>query len=48
MHHRIVAARGRLALCCIADQILEAFKITHLDRVFEIFRTREAALAAFK
>jgi len=48
VHHRIVAARGRMVLCCIADQILEAFRITHLDRVFEIFGNREVALRSFK
>jgi len=47
VHHRIVAARGRLALCRIADPIFEVFKITNLDRVFEIFSNRETALKSF-
>jgi anti-sigma B factor antagonist len=48
VHHRIVAARGRLALCKIADPIAEVFRITNLDKVFQIFRNREQALAAIK
>ena len=48
VHHRIVAARGRLVLCSIAKPIFEVFRITNLDRVFEIYDNREQALASFK
>ena len=46
VHHRIVAARGRLALCRIADGIAEVFRITNLDKVFQIFRNRDQAVMA--
>lgn len=47
VHHRIVAARGKLVLCRIADSILEVFRITNLDKVFEIVSNRETALRTF-
>lgn len=47
VHHRIVAARGRLVLCRIADSIMEVFEITNLNKVFEIMSNRETALRSF-
>jgi anti-sigma B factor antagonist len=37
---------GRLRLCSIRGPILEAFRITNLDRVFEIYADADEALAA--
>jgi len=48
VHHRIVAARGKLVLCRISDSILEVFRITNLHKVFEIVSNRETALRLFK
>ncbi len=37
----------RLKLCNISRDILEVFKITNLNKVFEIHTNQEEALAAF-
>ena len=39
--------KGRLKLSDITPQIYEVFKITRLDKLFEIHETTEKALAAF-
>ena len=39
--------KGRLKLSDISPQIYEVFKITRLDKLFEIHETTEKALAAF-
>jgi anti-sigma B factor antagonist len=44
---RVRAHSGRLRLCCIRPEIFEVFKITRLDRMFDIKREEADALAAF-
>jgi anti-sigma B factor antagonist len=39
---------GQLKLCCINPKIYDIFKITRLDKVFEIFETRQGALESIK
>jgi anti-sigma B factor antagonist len=41
------AARIDLKLCNVADNILEVFKVTRLNRVFDIHPDESAALKAF-
>lgn len=36
-----------LALCSIKHELMEVFKLTNLDRVFDIFETQDGALASF-
>jgi anti-sigma B factor antagonist len=43
-NRRILQSEGRLRLCAIDPKILEIFKITRLDKVFEIYKDREQAL----
>lgn len=43
---RVRQQNGRLRLCAIRAPILEAFRITNLDRVFEIYGDADEALAA--
>ncbi|MBU0926879.1 MAG: STAS domain-containing protein [Spirochaetes bacterium] len=38
---------GNLKLAAMESQVFQVFALTHLDRVFEIFGTVEAALASF-
>jgi len=46
---RRVARKGaRLKLTGIQDDIMEVFRITQLDRVFDIYKGTEAALEAFR
>jgi anti-sigma B factor antagonist len=40
------AANGTLRLVCSNDRILSVFSITGLDKVFQIFRSVDEALAA--
>ncbi len=44
LSRRVSQAEGRLRLCSIAPKILEIFKITRLDKVFEIYKDRQQAL----
>lgn len=44
---KVYESGGRLRLCCIQPKIYEIFKITRLDKIFEIFKTREQALENF-
>src|SRR3954462_5582172 len=44
---RVAATRGRLKLCCIAPDLMQAFRITRFDRIFEIHDEESAALDAF-
>lgn len=43
---KVYESDGQLKLCSIEPKILEIFKITRLDKVFEIYEDREQALAA--
>ena len=47
LSRRVYQAEGRLRLCSIDPKILEIFKITRLDKVFEIYKDRQQALESF-
>lgn len=38
--------KGRLVLCCVQDYCREVLEVTHLDRLWPIVPTRDAAIAA--
>jgi len=44
---KVKAHSGALKLCCIRSEIFEVFKITKLDRLFDIRKDEADALAAF-
>ncbi|MCA1684680.1 MAG: STAS domain-containing protein [Planctomycetia bacterium] len=44
---KVGAAKGKLKLCCIHPDLLEVFRITRLDQVFEIHAEEQAALDKF-
>ena len=44
---RLDATGGQLKLCSILPQIYQAFVITRLHRVFEVYDSTQAAFAAF-
>ncbi len=48
LYKRVREHKGGVRLCGIRESILEIFKITRLNRVFEILPTQEAALSAFQ
>lgn len=45
---KIYESQGRLGLCCIQPKIFEIFKITRLDKIFEIYTFREGAVDALR
>ena len=47
MNKSVAAAGGRLRLCCIHPQIFEVFKITKLNKLFDIQKDEQAALDGF-
>ena len=44
---KVAAVKGKLKLCCIHPDLLEVFRITRLDQVFEIYADEQAALDKF-
>ena len=44
---KVGAVKGKLKLCCIHPDLLEVFRITRLDQVFEIYPDEQAALNKF-
>ncbi len=44
---KVGTVKGKLKLCCIHPDLLEVFRITRLDQVFEIYPTEQAALDKF-
>ena len=44
---KVGAVKGKLKLCCIHPDLLEVFRITRLDQVFEISPDEQAALNKF-
>ena len=39
---KVGAVKGKLKLCCIHPDLLEVFRITRLDQVFEIYSEEQA------
>ena len=48
LNTKVKAAAGRLKLCCLRAVIKEVFTITRLDRVFDLRKSEEEAIEAFK
>jgi anti-sigma B factor antagonist len=44
---RVGAVKGKLKLCCIHPDLLVPFKLTGLDKAFEIYAEEQAALDKF-
>jgi anti-sigma B factor antagonist len=44
---KVGAIKGNLKLCCIHPELFEVFKLTGLNRVFEIYSEEQAALDKF-
>lgn len=47
LHKKVVEAKGRLKLCLIRPELFEVFKITQLNKLFEIHGEEQEALGAF-
>ena len=46
VNNKVKARQGRMALCQIAKPIFEVFRITRLDKLFQVVDTAEAAAKA--
>jgi anti-sigma B factor antagonist len=47
LSRRVTAAKGRVKLCGIAPDLMNVFKITCFDRLFEIYGDEGTALDSF-
>jgi anti-anti-sigma factor len=47
-NNKCKAADVKLKLCDISDNVMEVFKITRLNRVFDIHKSEEKAVASFE
>jgi anti-anti-sigma factor len=47
LHRKVQAAKGRIRLCGLRPVIMDAFKVSHFDRIFEIFPDETTALKKF-
>jgi anti-sigma B factor antagonist len=47
LKRRVEKSKGKLKLCCIHPDLLVPFKLTGLDKVFEIYKEEQAALDKF-
>ena len=48
LHKALRMQKGVLKLCSIGAPIFEVFEITRLDRVFDIYKSEDEALTAFR
>jgi anti-sigma B factor antagonist len=47
LNKKVAKIKGKVKLCCIHRDVLEAFDILGLDRVFEIYAEEQKALDSF-
>ncbi len=47
LHRKMQAFKGKVRLCCLRPPVMEAFKISQFDRLFEIFPDEPSALKKF-
>ena len=47
LHRKIQEAKGKIRLCGLRPVIMDAFKVSHFDRIFEIFPDEAAAMKKF-
>ncbi len=47
LKRRVDATKGKLKFCCIHPDLMVPFKLTGLDKVFEIYAEEQAALNKF-
>jgi anti-sigma B factor antagonist len=46
-YHSIKAAEGTLKICAVKERVLSIFYISQLENIFDVYQTREEALASF-
>jgi phosphoserine phosphatase RsbU/P len=46
-YRHLCAAKGDLKICCLNKQVQTLFELVRMHRIFDIYKTREEALASF-
>jgi anti-anti-sigma factor len=47
LNRRVLEMKGQIRLCCLRPPIIEAFKVSHFDRIFGIDADEATALKKF-
>ena len=47
LHRRVQEVKGKIRLCCLRPVIMDAFRVSNFDKIFEIFADEAAALKKF-
>jgi anti-anti-sigma factor len=47
LHRRVQEMKGKIRLCCLRPVIMDAFRVSNFDKIFEIFADEAAALKKF-
>jgi anti-anti-sigma factor len=47
LHRKLQETKGRVRLCCLRPPVMDAFKVSQFDRLFEIFPDEPSALKKF-
>ena len=47
-YHSVKAADGSMKICNVKERVLSIFYISQLENIFEVYETRDEALAASK
>jgi anti-sigma B factor antagonist len=47
LHRKVQEVKGKIRLCCLRPVIMDAFRVSNFDKIFEIFPDEAAALKKF-
>jgi anti-sigma B factor antagonist len=47
LHRKAQESKGKIRLCCLRPVIMDAFKVSSFDKIFEIFADEASALKKF-
>jgi anti-anti-sigma factor len=47
LHRKMQAQKGKVRLCCLRPPVMDAFKVSQFDRLFDIFADEPSALKKF-
>jgi anti-sigma B factor antagonist len=47
LHRKMQELKGKVRLCCLRPPVMDAFKVSQFDRLFEIFPDEPAAMKKF-
>lgn len=47
-YHSVKAAEGTLKICCVKERVLSIFYISQLEKIFNVYETRDEALKSYE